>query len=70
MEVGTRHDGLCDPFSMKIAEARHSLGDSGSAHEVGTFSSRANDLHIGGILPIVHSRDRLTTWSVIIHSVE
>ena len=33
------------------------MSDSGPAHEVGTFSSRANDLHIGEILPVVHSRD-------------
>ena len=33
------------------------MGDSGPAHEVGTFSSREDDLHIGEILPIVHSRD-------------
>ena len=34
------------------------MGDSGPAHEVGTFSSRADDLLIGEILPVVHSRDR------------
>ena len=28
------------------------MGDSGPAHEVGTFSSRADDLHIGEILYI------------------
>ena len=33
------------------------MGDSGLTHEVDTFSSRADDLHIGEILPIVHSRD-------------
>ena len=30
------------------------MGDSGPDHEVGTFSSRANDLHIGEILPVVY----------------
>ena len=44
-------------------------GDSGSAHEVGSFFSRADDLHIGEILPVVHSRDSPTTWSTSIHSV-
>ena len=34
-----------------------------------TFSSRADDLHIGEILPVVHSRDSLATWSTSIHSV-
>ena len=32
------------------------MGDSGPAHKVGTFSSRADDLHIGEILSIVYSR--------------
>ena len=43
------------------------MGDSGLAHEVGTFSSRADDLLIGEILPVVHSRDSPTTWSTSIH---
>ena len=46
------------------------MGDSGSAHEVGTFSSRADDLHIGEIRPVVYSRNRPSTWSTSIHSVE
>ena len=45
------------------------MGDSGPAHEVGTFSSRADDLRLGEILPVVHSRDSPTTWSTSIHSV-
>ena len=45
------------------------MGDSRLAHEVGTFPSCADDLHFGGILPIVYSRDRPTTWSTSIHSV-
>ena len=32
------------------------MGNSGPAHEVGTFSSRADDLHIGEIMPVIHSR--------------
>ena len=45
------------------------MGDSGPAQEVGTFSSRADDLLIGEILPVVHSIDSPTTWSPCIHSV-
>ena len=45
------------------------MSDSGSAHEVGTFSSRADDLHIGEILSVVYSRDSLAIWSTSIHSV-
>ena len=45
------------------------MGDSGSAHEVSSFSSLANDLHIGEILPVVYSRDSPATWSISIHSV-
>ena len=45
------------------------MSDSRPAHEFGTFSSHADDLLIGEILPIVHSRDSPTTWSTSIHSV-
>ena len=45
------------------------MGDSGPTHEVDTFSSRVDDLHIGEILPVVYPRDRLTKWSNSIHSV-
>ena len=46
-----------------------SVGDSRPAHEVDTFPSRANDLHLRGIFPVVDSRDRPATWSTSIHSV-
>ena len=45
------------------------MGDSGPAHEVGTFSSRVDDLHIEEILPVVHLRDSPAIWSTSIHSV-
>ena len=45
------------------------MGDSGPTHEVGTFSSHVNDLHIGVILSVLHSRDIPATWSTSIHSV-
>ena len=45
------------------------MSDSGPAHEVGTFSYRADDLHLGEILPVIHSRDSPATWSTSIHSV-
>ena len=69
MEVGARNNGFCDLLATDAVEARRGMGDSGLAHEVGTFSSSVNDLHIGEILPVVHSRDRLSTWSTSIHSV-
>ena len=34
------------------------MGDSGPTHEVDTFSSREDDLHIGEILSVVYPRDR------------
>ena len=46
------------------------MGDSGLTHEVGTFSSRVDDLHTGGILPVVYPRDRPAIWSSSILSVE
>ena len=69
MEVGARHDGFCDPLATDTARTRCCMGDSGPAQEVGTFFSHADDLHIGEILPIVHSRDSPVTWSSSIHSV-
>ena len=45
------------------------MGDSGSAHQVCTFSSSMNDLHTGGILQVVHIRDCLVTWSTRVHSI-
>ena len=45
------------------------MGDSGPAHEVGTFSSRADDLHIGEILSVVYPRDCSDAWSTIIYNV-
>ena len=69
MEVGARHNGICDPLATDAAEALRGIGDSGPAHEVSTFSSRADDLRLGEILSIVHSRDSPATWSTSIHSV-
>ena len=45
------------------------MGDSGPAHEVGTFSSRADDLHSRGILQTIRVRDCPVTWSASIHSI-
>ena len=69
MEVGARHDGFWDPLSTDTARTGCGMGDSGPAHEVGTFSRRADNLHIGEILLVVYSRDRPATWSTSIHSV-
>ena len=69
MEVGARHDGFCDPLAIDTARIGCGMGDSGQTHEVDTFSSRVDDLHIGEILPVVHSRDSPATWSTSIHSV-
>ena len=46
------------------------MGDSGPAHKVGTFSSRTDDLHTGGIFPVVYLRDCPVTWSASVHSVK
>ena len=45
------------------------MGDSRPAYEIDTFSSHADGLRLGEILPFVHSRDSPTTWSTSIHSV-
>ena len=58
-----------DCVDLYMHMVRCGMGDSGPTHEVGTFSSRADDLHIGEILPVVYSRDSSATWSTSIHSV-
>ena len=45
------------------------MGDSGPAHQIGTFSSNADDLHIGGILQVIHARYCPVTWSTSVHSI-
>ena len=69
MEVGAIHDRLCYPLGTDATEAWRGVGDSRPAHEVGTFPSRMDDLHTGGILSVVHPRDCSPTWSASIHSV-
>ena len=56
---------LDTPFGCRVG----GITDSGPAHEVCTFSSRADDLLIGEILPVIHSKDSSATWSTSIHSV-
>ena len=69
MEVGARHDGFCDPLVTDNARTGCGMGDSGPAHEIDIFSSRADDLHMGEILSVVYSIDSSTTWSTGIHNV-
>ena len=45
------------------------MGDSGPAHEVGTFSSHVDDLHTREIPLVVYPRDCPVTWSASIHCV-
>ena len=45
------------------------MGDSGPAHQVGILPGNADDLHIGGILKVIHVRDCLVTWSTSVHSI-
>ena len=45
------------------------MGDSGPAHQVSIFPSSANDLHTGGILQVIHTKDCPVTWSTSVHSI-
>ena len=47
----------------------NSMGDRRPAHQVGTFSSSADDLHTGGILQVVPMRDCPITWSTSVHNI-
>ena len=42
---------------------------SGPTHQVGTFFSRADDLHTGGILQVVYTGDSTVAWSSSLHSI-
>ena len=44
------------------------MGDSGPLPEVGTFFSCVDNLHTGGLLPVVYPRDFPATWSANVHS--
>ena len=52
MEVGARHDGFCNLLATDTTRTVCGMGDSGPTHEVDTFSSRTDDLHIGEIFPV------------------
>ena len=45
------------------------MGDIGPAHQAATFSGCADDLHTGGIIKVIHTRDRLDTWSVSLYRI-
>ena len=58
-----------DCVGLHMHVVRYGMGDNEPTHEVGTFSNRADDLHMREILQVVHSRDSPATWSISIHSV-
>ena len=45
------------------------MGYSGPTHQVGTFSGHADDLHTGGILQVVYTRDSTVALSASLHSI-
>ena len=45
------------------------MGYSGPTHQVGTFSSRADDLDTGGIMQVVYTGDSTIAWSSSLHSI-
>ena len=45
------------------------MGDSGSAYQVGTLFSGADDFYAGGILQVVYMRDCPVTWNVSLYSI-
>ena len=45
------------------------MGDCGSSHEVGTFSSHTDDLHYRGILKLIRARDCPVTWISSLYSI-
>ena len=45
------------------------MGDSGLAYQIGTLFSDVDDLHAGGILQVVYTRDCSVTWSASLYSI-
>ena len=45
------------------------MGNLRPTHKVGKLFGCANDLHSGGILQVIHTRDCPVTWSVSIYSI-
>ena len=45
------------------------MGDSGPAYQVDTLFGGTDDLHAGGILQVVYTRDCLVTWSASLYSI-
>ena len=45
------------------------MGDSGSAHQVSTFSGCVDDLHTGGILQVAYTKDRPIAWSASLYRI-
>ena len=45
------------------------MGDSGPAYQIGTLFGCADDLHPGGILQVVYTRDYLVTWSANLYGI-
>ena len=45
------------------------MGDSGSAYQVGILFACADELHVGGILQVVYTRDCPITWSASLYSI-
>ena len=45
------------------------MGDSGPTHQVDTFSSCVDDLHIGGILQVIHTRDCSIPWCASLYRI-
>ena len=69
MEVGACDDGFCDPLAIDIARTGRSMGDSGPAYQVGKLFNGTDDLHTGGILQVVYTRDYIVTWSASLYSI-
>ena len=69
MKVGAYHDGPCDLLATYVAKARRSVGDYGLAHQIDTFSGCTDDLHTGGILQEIYTRDCPVTWSASLYRI-
>ena len=63
------HSGKANVVADALGRKSRGVLASIASQKVSTFYNRADDLHIGQILPVVYSRDSPTTWSTSIHSI-
>ena len=67
IRIGVEVSLIFNSWNDEIETLEKSL--HGPAHKVGTLFSYADDLHSGGILQVIHTRDCPVRWSASLYSI-